>query len=584
MIHGTLAEKLLIDLAQFTGHSIWTGFLSAAIYFLYIKSSARLSPEQRVNYGLILLLAAPVLAGFFTMERFIIIPFPASLSLSVPFWLIQYLCGIWVIGFTIQGFRLLAGLVQTQRIRKGCQPIDKQHDEMLRPVCNQLAISSKLPVTTNARIKAPIICGFRRPMIIIPKTALQQADKSCLESIIAHEAAHFVRRDLWINLGQSILDAIYFYHPAMRWMSRQVRIERENACDDFAVAALNGKRFAYAAALLETETIVSNNGALYAAFGSESTSDRAARIAFGEKSDRKPFSGAIAILMLLIVILMSASVVAASKILSVKIVDEMPPVIKSIEIDPPRYPDFGTVVNTNFEWQDKQIGNRGVPMLKSVPLIERDGIVYDPAKPEPRLFEEVPNAWLVDHQLDLLNRHLLRTDPDLDQFTVLEEFEHGTHPNDASSHPERVHLLTFVSRQSKLCRIKYAARTDQDTVQLIRIPTNEYPNRLSYFIKAGETSPDGRIQVKEINDESILLHDLPTNQSVEVKKQKTAEFRTWYAELAVRNGSESFYVKKGEEFYIPGFSDRKWRLKHVSEKTCKVTSINSKTVVDIPVK
>jgi hypothetical protein len=48
--------------------------------------------------------------------------------------------------------------------------------------------------------------------------------------------AHIARRDDWANLGQLVVGAVLFYHPAVWWLSRRLAIEREVACDDHVLA------------------------------------------------------------------------------------------------------------------------------------------------------------------------------------------------------------------------------------------------------------------------------------------------------------------------------------------------------------
>ena len=52
--------------------------------------------------------------------------------------------------------------------------------------------------------------------------------------MIAHELAHVRRRDLWVNLFQRLTETLLFYHPAVWWLSRRIRVERELCCDDLA--------------------------------------------------------------------------------------------------------------------------------------------------------------------------------------------------------------------------------------------------------------------------------------------------------------------------------------------------------------
>jgi uncharacterized protein involved in exopolysaccharide biosynthesis len=73
-----------------------------------------------------------------------------------------------------------------------------------------------------------------------------------LQAILAHELAHVRRFDYVVNAGQCVLETLLFYHPVVWWISRCVREERENCCDDLVVKVC-GDRLAYARALATLE-------------------------------------------------------------------------------------------------------------------------------------------------------------------------------------------------------------------------------------------------------------------------------------------------------------------------------------------
>ncbi len=91
-------------------------------------------------------------------------------------------------------------------------------------------------------------------MILIPAGALINLSAQELEAILAHELAHIRRFDYVANLLQSAIEALMFYHPAMWWIGKRIRAERENCCDDLAIAAC-GDRVTYARALTALEEL-----------------------------------------------------------------------------------------------------------------------------------------------------------------------------------------------------------------------------------------------------------------------------------------------------------------------------------------
>jgi hypothetical protein len=94
----------------------------------------------------------------------------------------------------------------------------------------------------------PSVIGWWRPVILLPSATLLGLSPWQLEAVLAHELAHIRRRDYLVNLLQSVVEILLFYHPAVWWVSNCVRRERELCCDDLAVA-ISGDAVGYARAL-----------------------------------------------------------------------------------------------------------------------------------------------------------------------------------------------------------------------------------------------------------------------------------------------------------------------------------------------
>ena len=82
----------------------------------------------------------------------------------------------------------------------------------------------------------PTVIGWLKPVVLLPASALAGLAPQQLEAILAHELAHIRRHDYLVNLLQTLVETLLFYHPAVWWLSRRIRIERENCCDDLAVS------------------------------------------------------------------------------------------------------------------------------------------------------------------------------------------------------------------------------------------------------------------------------------------------------------------------------------------------------------
>src|SRR2546427_550248 len=125
----------------------------------------------------------------------------------------------------------------------------------------RLGVSRPGRVLESAVVQVPAVVGWLRPVILLPASALTGLTPQQLDVLLAHELAHVRRYDYLVNLVQSAIEILLFYHPAVRWVSRRVREEREHCCDDLAVAVC-GDAHLYARALLMMESLRAKTPAL----------------------------------------------------------------------------------------------------------------------------------------------------------------------------------------------------------------------------------------------------------------------------------------------------------------------------------
>jgi GWxTD domain-containing protein len=120
--------------------------------------------------------------------------------------------------------------------------------ELFVQVGQRLKITQTVGIVYSAAVQVPTVIGWLRPMVLIPLSALVGLSTSQLQALLAHELAHVRRNDYLVNILQSVVETLLFYHPAVWWISKQIRKERENCCDDLAVA-VSGDSLGYAKAL-----------------------------------------------------------------------------------------------------------------------------------------------------------------------------------------------------------------------------------------------------------------------------------------------------------------------------------------------
>jgi hypothetical protein len=165
---------------------------------------------------------------------------------------------VWLAGVTILTLRLFTGWIWVQRLRThGVYAVQPAWERILVRLSRQLHISRTITLLESTRVDVPTVIGWLKPVVLMPMSALGALSPAQLEAILAHELAHIRRHDYLVNLLQTLVETLLFYHPAVWWVSRRIRIERENCCDDLAVS-LCGDPVAYANALADLESLRSS--------------------------------------------------------------------------------------------------------------------------------------------------------------------------------------------------------------------------------------------------------------------------------------------------------------------------------------
>ena len=155
---------------------------------------------------------------------------------------------LWLTGVALFGGRLLMGLAGLGLLRRDRLPLPADLSARVREQCRRLGLPVRPLVFFSRRISEAMAVGFVRPLVLIPAVWATEMPPAMLEAVIAHELAHVRRGDLWINLFQRVVETLLFYHPAVWWLSRRLRVERELCCDELAVA-VTGQRLEYVQSL-----------------------------------------------------------------------------------------------------------------------------------------------------------------------------------------------------------------------------------------------------------------------------------------------------------------------------------------------
>jgi beta-lactamase regulating signal transducer with metallopeptidase domain len=255
-------------------HFLWQGILAAALYALArALAGGRISARGRYALAcasLLAMIAAPAVTYWWLGDSGQparighstawgarqLVPGVASSPITDPWqqampWIVM----VWFAGTSACSFRLLVACISAATLRRSRHaPAPTEWQQTLDRLIERMHVSRRVRLLATDRVDSPSVVGWLRPVILAPVGVLCGLAPEQVEAVLAHELAHVRRHDYLVNVLQGIAESLLFYHPAVWWVSSQIRVEREHCCDDLAVAA-SGDVLVYARALAELESM-----------------------------------------------------------------------------------------------------------------------------------------------------------------------------------------------------------------------------------------------------------------------------------------------------------------------------------------
>ena len=116
------------------------------------------------------------------------------------------------------------------------RPAPAEWQRILDRLKTRISVSRPVRLLVSGLLQAPAAIGWLRPIVLVPAGALAGLPAAQIEALLLHELAHIRRHDYLVHILQSAVEAVFFYHPAVWWISGHMRAERELCCDDIAVS------------------------------------------------------------------------------------------------------------------------------------------------------------------------------------------------------------------------------------------------------------------------------------------------------------------------------------------------------------
>lgn len=273
------ASPLVISLGWTLVHFLWQGLLLGAACWLLMHQLRRASASARYWTGMAMLgamLAAPVATFIHLYEPAVAAAGAAQATAGTWITLVSGDAGpdlvsrvegllpwavvAWLVGVLLNGARLTVDLARVRRLAtRELRPLPLELERVVARLKRALGVRDAVRVMESVQVSVPMVVGWLMPIVLIPPSAMMGLTARQLELIISHELAHVRRLDYLFNLMQVLVETLLFYHPAVAYVSRCVRAERENCCDDVVVAH-TGDSIAYARALTEVEGLRCSSG------------------------------------------------------------------------------------------------------------------------------------------------------------------------------------------------------------------------------------------------------------------------------------------------------------------------------------
>ncbi|MCF2493182.1 M56 family metallopeptidase [Dyadobacter chenhuakuii] len=274
-------------------HSLWQGLIVAMLTGIILLTTGRSRPALRYNLlaGLLLLFVVSNAFTFFIIyqneindlnvtfaahsiannseialarDHFLTQQFSTSFANGVSRFTDDYqmqIIMVWLTIFLFKSLRTVSGLMHLHRIRHTkVQAVNDAWNWQIRQAAARMGLYKKILLLESGILKVPVLQGFWRPVIIVPLGFFTSLPHEQVEAILLHEIAHVKRQDYLVNLLQSLAENIYFFNPAFLWLSKLIRLERENCCDELVIGVMKERGILVQALVAFQELRLSSSG------------------------------------------------------------------------------------------------------------------------------------------------------------------------------------------------------------------------------------------------------------------------------------------------------------------------------------
>lgn len=239
-----------------TRYAVWSLTLLAMLIVPFVTSLSRVSIERQTpvvstaSPANPLVVSAARMAPSTPAKRVDAAPSTPSSSLAfhpafhvqVPLVVSAVLFGLWLLGALVVLVRLAVGLTQLERLKSDSLPLDVAYRDSMPRWNTALKGERDVRICISEHVEVPVAVGLFDSMILLPAHLVHSLDPAEIDQISLHELGHLLRGDDWTNALQRVAAGLMFFNPAAWFVSRQMDVEREVACDDYVLESTGAVR------------------------------------------------------------------------------------------------------------------------------------------------------------------------------------------------------------------------------------------------------------------------------------------------------------------------------------------------------
>ena len=155
------------------------------------------------------------------------------------------LAGVWIVGILAMIILVIKSSLRLRTLEKSALPLQNQKVRRLSHRClEETGIHKDIPVYSTAFLKSPIIVGLLKPCIYLPIHLISDYDEADIRYMLLHELQHYRHHDAIANYLMNLVGVVYWFHPLVWYALKEMRNDREVACDTSVLKMLEEDAYA----------------------------------------------------------------------------------------------------------------------------------------------------------------------------------------------------------------------------------------------------------------------------------------------------------------------------------------------------